>query len=152
MRVPLLLALAGCLPPDTPAAPKPVVDPEVAELVHGWKVTAHVIGTKTSMSEQDAVAMHGRIVEVRAAGYTTPWHGTCEQANREKQQSSLVEITADVDVSPDGRARLKEFGLAKEVTEYRMGCTNAKVPPLTIYLTGKRGMTCFGGVCYLLER
>jgi hypothetical protein len=142
VRVLVLLALAGCLLPDTPAAPSPVVDPDVAELVHGWKVTAHVIGTKTTLSEQDAAGMHGRVVEVRAAGYTTPWHGTCEHAAREKQQSSLVEITA----------RLKEFGLAKDVTEYRLGCTDPKVPPLTIYLTGKRAMTCFGGVCYLLER
>jgi len=143
---------AGCLPPETPAAPKPLVDADLAELAHAWNVSAHVVGTKTTISEQDAVEMHGRTVTI-GAGYTSPWHGSCEQANRTKQTSSLVEITADVDLSPAGRATAKEFGLAKDVTEYKLTCaTSPNTPPLTIYLTGKRAMTCFGGVCYLLTR
>lgn len=153
IRLVLALGVAGCLPPDTPPAPaKPAVDPELAELAHPWRVTGHVIGTKTTMSEQDAEGMRGRTVEIGATGYATPWHGTCESVKRTRATASLVEVTADVDVSPDGRARLKQFGLATELTEYRLACADAKVPPLTIWLTGPRAMTCFGGVCYLLER
>ena len=144
--------LAGCLPSETPATPKPVVDADLAELAHVWKVGAHVLGTRTTISEQDAAEMHGRTVAI-GAGYTSPWHGSCEEAKRGKQTSSLVEITADVDLSPDGRAAAKQFGLAKDVTEYTLSCTtSSSTPPLTIYLTGNKAMTCFGGVCYLLTR
>lgn len=154
MRI-LLVLLAGCgwLPSDTPAAPKPPPpDPDVVALAHAWKIEGHVIGTRTTMSEQDAVALHGRNVTFTATGYTSPWHGTCDEAKRTKAASSLVEVTADVDVSPDGRARLKEFGLAKDLTEYTLRCVVTKVPPMTIWLTGNHAMTCFGGVCYLLTR
>lgn len=152
MRIAIaLLACCGPLPSDA-EEPKPVVDADAVALVHAWKITGHEMGTKTALSEDDATAMHGRTVDIAATGYTSPFHGNCEESTRTKRSSSLVELTADVDVSPDGRARLKQFGLAKDVSEYKLVCRNAKVPPLTIYLTGDRAMTCFGGVCYLLVR
>jgi hypothetical protein len=56
-------ALAGCLPPDNPPEkPKPV-DPDVAALVHDWKVVDHVLPMKTTQ-EDDASRMHGRIVSL----------------------------------------------------------------------------------------
>ncbi len=151
-RCELLIVFAGCLPPDSPPPAKPAIDPDVAALVHAWKVTGHEIGTKTSISEQDAIGYHGREIAITDAGYTTPWHGTCEQAKRSKAPTTLVEVTADVDVTPDGRSRIKQFGLAQDVTEYTLTCALTTVPPLTVWLTGDRAMTCFGGVCYLLSR
>ena len=154
MRFVLIGLLTGCgwLPSDSPAAPKaPLPDPDVTAITHAWKVDRHVLGIRTTMSEQDAIALHGRTVMLTSTGYTTPWHGTCEEAKRVKSTTTLVEVTADVDVSPDGRARLKEFGLAKELTEYTLTCIVTKAPPLTIWLSGNRAMTCFGGVCYLMS-
>ena len=152
-RCELLIAiLGGCLPPDSPPPVKPTIDPDVAALVHDWKVTGHEVGTKTSMSDQDATGYHGRAITITETGYTTPWHGTCEQAKRARAANTLVEVTADVDVSPDGRTRLRQFGLAKDLTEYTLTCALRTVPPLTVWLTGDRAMTCFGGVCYLLTR
>ncbi len=153
MRIALIGLLAGCgwLPSDSPAAPKPPPpDPDVTVLSHPWKVENHVLGIRTSLSEQDATALHGRLVTLTGTSYSTPWHGTCEEAKRTKTVTTLVELTADVDVSPDGRAQLKAFGLAKNPTEFKLSCIVAKVPPLTIWVTGNRALTCFGGVCYLL--
>jgi len=125
----------------------------VEDLTYTWKVASHELGTKTTMSEQDAIAAHGRELAITASGYTTPWHGRCAEAKRERSRASLVEVTADVDVTPDGRARLKQFGIAVDPIEYRLVCQGRTTAPLlTIWVTGKRAMTCFGGVCYLLTR
>lgn len=141
-----IVLLAGCGTPE-PAAPRPAVDP----LTFTWLVSSHEMGTKSSLSDEDALGTYGREVVI-GAGYTTPWHGTCDQAKREQAKASLVEVTADVDISPAGRARVKQFGLQEKLVEYRLVCQyKASTPPLTIWLTGDRAMTCFGGVCYLLS-
>ncbi len=155
MRIVLVGLLAGCgwLPSDSPAAPKPPPpDPDVAAIAHVWKVDGHVLGTRTTISDQDAIALHGRTVNLTGNSYTTPWQGTCDEARRTKAATTLVEVTADVDVSPDGRARLEDFGLAKNLTELTLTCIVMKAPPLTVWLSGDRAMTCFGGVCYLMSR
>lgn len=138
--------LACCGTPE-PAAPKSDVD----LLTFTWLVSGHEMGTKSSLSEDDALGTYGREVVI-GAGYTTPWHGTCEQAKRENTPASLVEVTADVDISPAGRARVKKFGLQERLVEYRLTCQyKATTLPLTIWTTGNRAMTCFSGVCYLLS-
>ena len=65
MRFVLIGLLTGCgwLPSDSPAAPKaPLPDPDVTAITHAWKVDRHVLGIRTTMSEQDAIALHGRTV------------------------------------------------------------------------------------------
>jgi len=50
---------------------------------------------------------------------------------------------------------VSSFGIGPEATEYELSCKTHAVhviPPLTIYVTGDRAMTCFAGVCYLLAR
>ncbi len=69
LRCELLALLAGCglLPPDEPAKPKPTADPDLAAIVHAWKVSGHVLGTRSSLSDRDASDHHGRTVTVGAA-------------------------------------------------------------------------------------
>lgn len=109
------------------------------------------MGTKSSLSEEDALGTYGREIVI-GTGYTTPWHGTCEQAKREEAPASLVEVTADVDISPAGRARVKQFGLREKLVEHRLSCSYpTSTLPFVIWVVGNRAMTCFGGVCYLLS-
>jgi hypothetical protein len=148
-----VLALAGCLPPDNPPEkPKPV-DPDVAALVHDWKVEAHVLGIKETLSDRDAAEMHGRVVAVQANGYTTPWHGSCEEATRERATVDFVDAAADESVAASARVAARQAGMAKQVTRYRLTCKSpTTAPALVIYVSGAHAMTCFADVCYLLTR
>lgn len=141
-----LVVLAAC--PPEPVAPRPTVDPSIAT----WLVAGHEMARRGPLGEDDALATYGREVVITASGYTTPWHGTCEDAKREHGPASLVEVTADVEVTPEGRARLKQFGLGTDPLEVRLTCQGrTTAPPLTIWITGNRAMTCFGGICFLLS-
>jgi hypothetical protein len=142
----LIVALAACTP-AAPAQPKADVDP----LVFTWLIAGHEMSPSSSLANDDALATYGREVVINA-GYTTPWHGTCEEAKRETSTVTLVEVTADVDITPEGRARIKQFGIIPKPTEFKLVCQSPRtVPPLTMWVTGARAMTCFGGVCYLLS-
>ena len=131
-----------------------VVDADLAQLAHAWKVDAHVLAIKTNLSDGDAIGLHGRTVTVGAAGFSTPWHGTCEEANRERRARQLAEITAEADLSQSNAAAVKGFGLLDPVVEYRLSCKDfrTRVPALTIFVGGTTAMTCFGGACYMLKR
>jgi hypothetical protein len=147
------IALAGCLPPDEPAKKPTPTDPDLAELVADWRVRGHVLASSTSMSDADADQLIGRVVAIRAAGYTSPWHGTCDESSREKRKRSLVEVAADLEVNAPARQAAQQFGIAAEVDEFRLSCQGqSRIPPITIYVSGAHAMTCFSGVCYLLAR
>ena len=148
-----LAASGGCLPPDNPPEKPRPVDPDDAALVHDWKVTAHVFPNSTTQDDGDAVRMHGRVVAVHRAGYVTPWHGSCEEATREREKVDFVDAAADESVGPAARQAARDAGIARHVTRYRLACkSSTTAPPLVIYVSGTRAMTCFAEVCYLLAR
>ncbi|HEV7559531.1 MAG TPA: hypothetical protein VGO00_28840, partial [Kofleriaceae bacterium] len=96
-----------------------------------------------------ALAMHGRVVEITAGGYTTPWHGTCGEAGRQL----TPQILADVDVMHNFGDAQPRFKLPPNVVEYVFTCVdNKRSPQATIYLGNDQAMTCWAGACYLLAR
>jgi hypothetical protein len=146
----LALAAGGCLPPD-PVPPTPAVDPETAELVHAWRVDAHLLARNASLTDADAASQHGREVSVSRAGYTTPWHGTCEESGRARRQRPLAEVAAELLLE---RPRVLALGLTDPLVEYRLSCLDPirPAPVLTVYVARARALTCHGGACYVLAR
>jgi hypothetical protein len=144
---------AGCgwLPADAPPPQRPAGDPDVAALVHTWRVDAHLLASGTSMSDADAAQHHGRTLAVRASGYTTPWHGTCEESGRVRRERALADVSVELGFD---RARAAALGLADPLFEYKLSCADLekRAPSLTLYVAAARAMTCFGGVCYVLAR
>ena len=144
----LIVLVAGCsAPPAKPTAPPPS-DP----LVASWKIADHVMATTSALTEDDALVFHDRIVEIDATGYTTPWHGDCEEAVRQRRDRILADVLSELDVPAAGRARARSNGLVDDMVEHRLTCNDKGTPPLTFYLSGERAMTCFTGVCYFLKR
>lgn len=145
--------VSACAPAEAPPPKQPVPDGPDAELVHVWKITAHVLANPSNLTDLEAIEMHGRTVAIQPGGYTSPWHGTCDDAGRQRRKRVLSEVTADLDVPADGRTAAVRFGLGDELVEYRLSCNgNPRTPPITLYIAGARAMTCFAGVCYFLER
>lgn len=146
----LAAASSACLPPDAPPQ-RPAADPDVAALVHGWRVDAHLLGDRTPLSDADAARHRGRAVTIGATGYTTPWHGTCEDAGRTRRERLLAEVTTELAID---RPRVLALGFADPLVEYRLSCLDPekRAPALTVYVSNARALTCFGGVCYVLVR
>lgn len=145
----LALAPAGCgwLPADAPPQ-RPVADPDAA-LVHAWRVDAHLLGARTPLTEADAAAHHGRAVSVPRTGYTTPWHGTCEESGRTRRERPLAEVAAELQLE---RASVQRHGFTDPLAEYRLVCMDPgrPAPTLTLYIAGEHALTCFSGACYVL--
>jgi hypothetical protein len=147
----LVLAGAGC-----PAAPPPQQqtlssEPEFAEIVHAWRVDAHLLGRHTSLTDADAAAHHGRTVSITRTGYTSPWHGTCEEYGQIRSVRRLAEITAELGMD---RQRVLALGFTDPVAEYRLACADFehRSTSLTLFVSKARALTCFSGVCYVLAR
>jgi len=143
IRVAIAIAVAGCLPPDTPTSPAPAGDP----IAHTWSVTDHVMTNKAAIGESDAREMHGRRVTITTAGYTSPWQGTCEEASRQHRERIFGEVAVELEVAD--RSRAAHF-LADKVVEWRLACGDMRSPPITLWVAGDRAMTCSNGICYLL--
>ena len=146
----LAASSSGCLPPDAPPR-TPSAEPETAELVHAWRVDAHLLGKHSPMSDEDAARHHGRTVSIGDTGYATPWHGTCEESASLRRRRLLAEVTTELAID---RARVLALGFADPLVEYRLSCNDPvrRAPALTLYVTKARALTCFGGVCYVLAR
>jgi hypothetical protein len=140
------------LPPDEGAA-KPVrVDPDVAALVHTWVVADHIVGKDSALSSTEADSFRGRHIEISPMGYVSPWQGTCEEAGRTKRTRSLGEVIGEQEMSPSAATTANAFGLVDPVVEYRLSCTDKKrPPPLTVFVSKGRAMTCYSGVCFLMK-
>jgi hypothetical protein len=153
VRVPLvaLLAVANCLPPD-PVAQKVVVPAdESVSYAHTWLVENHILAGNSTLTEGDAILMHGRKVDITSTSYRSPFQGSCDGATVQQRTRSFDDVAAEVDLSGDRRATAKNFGMTATVVEYRLSCNaNNRTPPLVLFVAGKRAMTCFSGVCYLL--
>ena len=144
MKLAVLALFAGCLPPDAPATPAPAVDP----IAHTWNVIDHVMTAKAAIGEADAREMHGRVVTITSAGYTSPWQGTCDDASRQRRERPFGEVAVELDVTD--RRRAQQFGLADTVVEWRLACGDIRSPPITLWVAGSHAMTCSNGICYLL--
>jgi hypothetical protein len=137
----VLVASCGWLPPDSPPQTPAPPDP----LVHTWIVEDHVLAGNASVGDDDARAMHGRKLTVTASGYDAPFTGACDDAVRERHDRALDLLGADA------HSAAIRFGLPGPVTEYTLSCPrNHRTVVLTIYVSGNRAMTCFGGACYAL--
>ena len=110
------------------------------------------MATTSALTEDDAQAFHGRVVDIDATGYTSPWHGNCEEAVRQRRDRILADVLSELDVPASGRARARSNGLVDDMVEHRLTCNARDTPPLTFYLSGDRAMTCFTGACYFLAR
>ena len=118
-----------------------------------WTIRDHVISTSSALTDDDASVFRDRAIEIDATGYITPWHGTCEEAVRQRRDRILADVLSELDIPASGRARAREHGLVDDMVEHRLTCNGTTTtPPLTIYLSGDRAMTCFSGVCYFLAR
>ena len=144
------LPAVGCawLPPDNPARPPTVVDPDAA-LLHPWKITDHVVGPHALISDSDAAGFHDRTIAITATTYASPWSGSCNEAARARAPRPLADIAAEHDLPP---ARAAQLGLADPLVEYKLTCGLGRTLPLTVYLSGAHALTCWSGVCYLLAR
>ena len=128
------------------------VDPDVAALVHTWVVADHIVGTGSAITSSEAASFRGRHIEISTAGYASPWQGTCEEAGRAKRTRSLGEVIGELDMAPSAAREASAFGLADPLVEYRLSCTDRKrPPPLTVFVSHGKAMTCFNGVCYLMK-
>jgi hypothetical protein len=147
----LVLALSSCLPPDKVAQPPaPPVDPSVA-YARTWLVENHILAGNATLTEGDAILMHGRKVEATATSYRSPFQGSCDGATVDQRTRTFDDVAAEVDLAGDRRTTAKNFGMTPNVTEYRLACTvNNRTPPLVLFIAGQRAMTCFSGVCYLM--
>ena len=55
-------------------------------------------------------------------------------------------------MSPSASGEATSFGLTSAVVEYRLSCNDRhKPPPLTIFVSSGKAMTCYNGVCYLMK-
>ncbi|HWU88211.1 MAG TPA: hypothetical protein VN253_13080, partial [Kofleriaceae bacterium] len=99
----------------------------------------------------DAMRLHGRTITIGATGYTTPWHGTCEESGRIRRTRQLADVAVELRID---RARAAALGLTDSLIEYRLTCADLekRAPALTIYVAAAHALTCFGGVCYVLAR
>ena len=147
----LLVMSCGWLPPDSPPQKPTPIDPDVKALAHVWIVENHVLASNAIIGEADARAMHGRKVEVTATGYNTPFSGACDDSGRQRRDRVFADLLAELNLSGEARGTAVRFGFGDPVTEYKLSCTgNRHVVPFTIYISGDRALTCFGGGCYLL--
>lgn len=110
------------------------------------------MATTSALTEDDAQVFHGRVVEIDDTGYTTPWHGECLEAVRQRRDRILADVLSELDVPAAGRAQARSNGLVEDMVEHRLTCNDPdnSTPPLTFYLSGEHAMTCFTGVCYFL--
>lgn len=139
------------MPPDEPAK-KPAPPDADAQLIKTWVVADHILGKGASITPAEAEGFHGRTIEITKLGYVSPWQGSCEEAGRTRRARTLVDVIGELEVSPSAEGEAASFGLKSDVTEYRLSCTDRKhPPPLTVYISNGRAMTCSNGVCYLMK-
>ncbi|HET9987730.1 MAG TPA: hypothetical protein VFQ65_04405, partial [Kofleriaceae bacterium] len=157
VTVRLLLAViivsTACLPPDKVEGPTvpPSGDSQAAAFAKTWLVENHIVAGNSTLTEGDAILMHGRKVDITPTSYRSPFQGSCDGATAQERTRSFDDVAAEVDLAGDRRTTAKNFGLTATVSEYRLTCNvNNRTPPLVLFVAGKRAMTCFSGVCYLL--
>ncbi len=131
--------------------PPPPVAEGAVTVTHPWVIENHIIAGNSSMTEGDAILMHGRTIEITASSYRSPFQGGCDSSTTDQRTRSFEDVAAEVDLAGERRTTAKNFGMTATVTEYRLACTSStRTPPLVMFVAGKRAMTCFSGICYLL--
>jgi hypothetical protein len=146
-----LLLVASCLPPDQPVQKAAPPADDSVSFAHSWLVENHILVGNSTLTEGDAILMHGRKVDITPTSYRSPFQGSCDGATVQQRTRSFDDVAAEVDLSGDRRTTARNFGMTATVAEYRMNCNaNNRTPPLVLFVAGKRGMTCFSGVCYLM--
>ncbi|CAN5119568.1 hypothetical protein BH11MYX1_BH11MYX1_06250 [soil metagenome] len=144
------VVLFACTPRAAPLPP-PAGEPAQVSFVHPWVVENHILAGNSTMTEGDAILMHGRKVEITASSYRSPFQGSCDSSTTDQRTRSFDDVTAEVDLAGERRTTAKNFGMTTTVTEYRLSCTSStRTPPLVMFVAGQRAMMCFSGICYLL--
>jgi hypothetical protein len=148
-----LAALSGCglLPSDSPKRPV-AAGADVQALFHTWIVEDHVLVKGASVTDEDAIGFHGRTIDITDTGFTSPWQGTCDDAGRTRRARTLPDLIDELEMEPTAHARATAFGMSEAIREYRLTCNDRrKPPPLTIYVSNGKAMTCYSGACYLMK-
>ena len=131
--------------------PPPPDEPAEVSFVHPWVVENHILGGNATMTEGDASLMHGRKLEITASSYRSPFQGSCASSTTDQRMRSFDDVAAEVDLAGERRDTARHFGMTTTVTEYRLSCASStRTPSLVLFVAGKRAMTCFSGICYLL--
>ena len=146
-----MLISVGVLAACGSSRPAPV-GAESALFQHTWIVEEHVLVKGTSITEADATGFHGRTLEIGDRSFMSPWHGTCERVSRERDERQLLEVVDELEVEVPQRPKIGQFGFGAIVVEYRLSCKERQTPPLKLYISNEKSMTCFGGACYLMKR
>ncbi len=145
----VLLPLAACPPQPAAVATTPAAAAAVPGIDYTWKITGHVMLPSATIDERDAVSWNGREITVTKSTYASPFQGTCEQAGRVRRNRELEDVIVELSAP---RSIATDYNLQSPVVEYRLTCRQRERPPLAMYVTTDRAMTCFSGVCYFLRR
>ncbi|HEY4242022.1 MAG TPA: hypothetical protein VGM88_19515 [Kofleriaceae bacterium] len=149
LRACLLISLAACTPKPGPAAPAGPVAPTAADSIAHWKVAGHALSAHALVTETDALAWHGRAVEVTATSYQSPWSGTCDEYGTATHPRALADATASADIP---LAAATGAGLTDPLLEVRLSCNASRTPALTLFVApDHHAMTCWSGACYFLR-
>jgi hypothetical protein len=143
-----VFGLAACHPPARTVA-TPSAAPPVPGIDYTWKIIGHVMLPSATIDERDAVGWNGREITVTRSTYASPFQGTCEQSGRVRRNRELEDIIVEVNAP---RSVATDYNLSSPVVEYRLTCRQRERPPLAMYVSTDRAMTCFSGVCYFLRR
>ena len=148
----IAILLFACTPKAAPLVkPPPPGAQDVGTVVHPWVIENHIIAGNSNMTEGEAILMHGRKIDITEGSYRSPFQGGCDSSTSDQRTRSFEDVAAEVDLAGERRTTAKNFGMTATVTEYRLACTSStRTPPLVMFVAGKRAMTCFSGICYLL--
>jgi len=148
LRASLLLLLASCAPKPAPAPAAPSA-PTAADAVAHWKITGHALSAHALVTEADALAWHGRTVEISQATLQSPWTGTCDEYGTATHARALADATAASDIP---LASATGAGLTDPLLEVRLSCNASRTPSLTLFVApDHHAMTCWSGACYFLR-
>ncbi len=149
-----LAGVAGCGAKAKQPAPQTTAAataPEADVLNRTWIVEKHIMVKGSTLEPDDANGFHGRTVEITTKGFMSPWQGTCDNATRTLERRELAAVGAELGIKPADQQVLQKFGFADEVAEFRLQCADRESPPpLLIYVSNSKSMTCYRGACYLL--
>ena len=150
----VLVGAAACgAPAKAPAKPMTAADtsPEADVLNRTWIVDKHIMVKGSTLTADDAKGFDGRTIEVTAKGFTSPWQRDCADASRTLERRQLDAVIAELGVKPADKQTLEKFGFDDQVAEFRLVCNDRESPPpILIYVSNDKAMTCNRGACYLL--
>lgn len=147
------LLFSACIPTKGPASggqpSEPAGASEAAAIAESWRIDFTHATASHAVSGTESLTHSGQTVSI-AAGYTTPWHGTCAEASRTEKAQPIADAIAERGAQLEGSTRLR-FG-AGEARVITLTCADAATPPLQLVIgnLGNFALTCHADVCHTL--